>query len=152
MVTITMSAAGAKNAANRLREFMAVDGITLKQTRAYEAIAQVLGYANWNTLQAVLSDKASSEIAENRAAAHMVDARGRVYTVERLAEQAAPRIAIPFDPPKFDKFVGCYQFDPDVSPDEWLIVTRKGDQFLTRCRDKKRPSRLTRKARPSSSQ
>ena len=138
MVTITLSAVGAKNAANRLREFLAADGIKLKQTHAYEALAQALGYANWNTLQALLPS--APDIAANSPAkrldaghaTHMVDARGRAYTVERLAEQAAPRVAIPLDPTKFDKFVGCYQFDPDVSPDEWLIVTRKGDQFLTR--------------------
>ena len=132
MVTITLSAAGAKNAASRLRDFLATGGINLKQTHAYEALAQTLGYANWNTLQALLNETSSPEIAENQAAAHMVDARGRVYTAERLAEQAAPRTAIPFDPEKFDKFVGSYQFSPDVSPDEWLIFTRKEDQLLMR--------------------
>ncbi len=132
MVTITLSAAGAKNAASRLRDFLATDGINLKQTHAYEALDQTLGYANWNTLQALLNGSSSPEGVENRATAHMVDARGRVYTAERLAEQAAPRIAILLDPEKFDKFVGCYQFDPSVSPDEWLIFTRKKDQLLMR--------------------
>lgn len=140
MVTITLSAAGARTAAGRLREFLATDGIYLKQTHAYEALAQALGYANWNTLQALLNGTPPPKIEATSAAkapadshaARMVDARGQVYTVERLAEQAAPRTAIPMDPKNFDKFVGCYQFGPDVSPDQWLIVTRKGDQFLTR--------------------
>ncbi len=139
MVTITLSAVGAKNAAGRLREFLAADGINLKQTHAYEALAQALGYANWNTLQALLNTTASSGITEDAVAKgsgdnhtpHLVDARGRVCTPERLAEQAAPRIAIPFDPKKFDKFVGCYQFDPTISQDEFFIVMRKEDQLLT---------------------
>ena len=145
MVTITLSATGAKNAANRLREFLAADGINLKQTHAYEALAQVFGYTNWNTLQASLNGTPRTEVASRSAAkgaadshGHMVDSRGRAYTVERLAEQAAPRTAIPLDPEKFDKFVGCYQFDPDVSHDEWLIVTRKADQFLMRMSGQKK--------------
>src|ERR1700722_4028773 len=58
MVTITLSAAGTKKAAGRLREFLASVGISLKQTHAYEALAQALGYANWNTLQAQLDSTA----------------------------------------------------------------------------------------------
>lgn len=146
MVTITMSAAGAKSAANRLREFLAADGVTLKQTHAYEALARVLGYANWNTLQALLNGGGHAEPANNAAAKdavggrapHEVDARGQAYTVERLAEQAAPRFAIPFDPEKFDKFVGCYELDPTRVHDEWIIVTRKADQFLVRLSGQKK--------------
>ena len=146
MVTITLSAVGAKKAANRLREFLANDGINLKQTHAYEALAQVFGYANWNTLQASLTGTLHTEAEGNSAAkgspdshtAHTVDARGQVYTVERLAEQAAPRFAIPFDPAKFDKFVGCYELDPSLVHDEWVIVTRKADQFLARLSGQKK--------------
>lgn len=61
MVTITLSTAGAKKAAGRLREFLAADGIRLKQTHAYEALAQTLGYANWNTLQALLNATALAD-------------------------------------------------------------------------------------------
>ena len=61
MVTIHLSAAGAKEAVARLREFLAADGITLKQTHAYEALARTLGYANWNTLHALLSATPSTE-------------------------------------------------------------------------------------------
>lgn len=50
----SLSVTGAKEAVTRLREFLAAGGITLKQTNAYEALAQALGYANWNTLQALL--------------------------------------------------------------------------------------------------
>jgi len=74
MVTITLSAAGARKAANRLREFLAAGGINLKQTHAYEALARTLGYANWNTLQALLNETASpgaaasSTLADQQAA------------------------------------------------------------------------------------
>ena len=67
MVTISLSAAGAKKAAHRLREFLAADGISLKQTHAYEALAQALGYTNWNTLQALLGATALPESAVNPA-------------------------------------------------------------------------------------
>lgn len=50
----SLSTAGAGEAVARLREFLAAGGTTLKQTNAYEALAQALGYANWNTLQALL--------------------------------------------------------------------------------------------------
>ena len=61
MITINLSASGAKEAVVRLREFLAANGISLKQTHAYEALAQTLGYANWNTLQALLNTSAAPE-------------------------------------------------------------------------------------------
>jgi hypothetical protein len=142
MVTITLSTVGAKNAANRLREFLAADGISLKQTRAYEALAQVLGYANWNTLQGLLNTTPSPAIAEysgvkrstNKHAARTAEE----LVIERLVEQAVPRTAIQFDPKKFDKFVGCYQFRRDrhtrahTHPDEFITVMRDGDHFFIR--------------------
>ena len=39
--------------ASRLREFMREGGHEMKQTHAYEAIAKMLGYRNWNTLTTV---------------------------------------------------------------------------------------------------
>src|SRR5215471_2641696 len=90
MVTINLSAAGAKEAAARLREFLAANGVSLKQTHAYEALARTLGYANWNTLQALLSitaapeNEASPEAAKILAAlppkvrAELQDARERM--------------------------------------------------------------------------
>ena len=132
MVTITLSATGAKNAANRLREFLTADGINLKQTRAYEALAQALGYANWNTLHALLNGTPSPGVAEEpdaKSSTHTEAARtAEELVIERLAEQAAPRTAIPFDPKKFDKFVGCYQFRRD----EFLTVMRDGDHSFVR--------------------
>ena len=68
MVTINLSAVGAKEAVARLREFLAADGINLKQTHAYEALARTLGYANWNTLQALLNATPLPESDANRTA------------------------------------------------------------------------------------
>jgi hypothetical protein len=77
MVTITLSAAGAKKAASRLREFLAADGISLKQTHAYEALAQTFGYANWNTLQALLNAAASPESTASPASDEKLTAEQR---------------------------------------------------------------------------
>jgi hypothetical protein len=61
MVTVNLSTTGAKEAAARLREFLAANGVGLKQIDAYEALARTLGYANWNTLEALLSITAMPE-------------------------------------------------------------------------------------------
>lgn len=53
-IVAVLSATQAKEAVGRLRAFLAANGIGLKQTNAYEALACALGYANWNTLQARL--------------------------------------------------------------------------------------------------
>jgi hypothetical protein len=88
MVTINLSAAGAKEAVARLREFLAADGIGLKQTHAYEALARTLGYANWNTLQALLSATPSTE---NEAAGPAATAPADEHTArtEQGSEQGA---------------------------------------------------------------
>jgi hypothetical protein len=147
MVTITLSATGAKNAVSRLREFLAADGINLKQTNAYEALAQTLGYANWNTLQAALSTRASqanaSETkdrpparvslweeswAEDDTPENNAARANKELIAQRIAEHAAPRTAIPFDPKEFDRFVGHYRMSANV----FFTVTRDHDQFLMR--------------------
>jgi Clp amino terminal domain, pathogenicity island component/Glyoxalase superfamily protein len=73
MVTINLSATGAKEAVARRREFLAANGISLKQTHAYEALAQTLGYANWNTLQALLSATPLMESEASPAARALTD-------------------------------------------------------------------------------
>jgi hypothetical protein len=89
MVTINLSAAGAKEAVARLREFLAVDGIGLKQTHAYEALARTLGYANWNTLQALLNTTALSENEVSPAATSPAN-RKMARTDEDLAAEQRP--------------------------------------------------------------
>jgi hypothetical protein len=90
MVTITLSTAGAKKAASRLREFLASVGIGLKQTHAYEALAQALGYANWNTLQAQLD---STAMPKSEASPHATTLTGS------LSSANADRIAKPSTTP-----------------------------------------------------
>jgi beta-lactamase regulating signal transducer with metallopeptidase domain len=45
---------------------------------------------------------------------------------QRLAEQEAPRRAVPFDPGRFDKYVGYYE----LSPTELVTTRRAGRQFF----------------------
>jgi len=87
MVTINLSATGAKEAAARLREFLAADGVGLKQTHAYEALARTLGYANWNTLQALLNAAPLSESEPSPAAATPADTQAERTDEELAAEQ-----------------------------------------------------------------
>lgn len=54
MVAITLTHDSAKEMANRLRQFLAAGGTSIKQTHAYEALAKSLGYRDWNTLVGVL--------------------------------------------------------------------------------------------------
>jgi len=49
-------------------------------------------------------------------------------TAERRAEQALPRNVVPFDPKRFDKYVGYYQ----IGPSTIFTITRDGDHFLSR--------------------
>ena len=90
MVNITLSAAGAKKAAIRLRKFLASAGISLKQTHAYEAFAQTLGYATWNPLQAQLDP---AEIPKSQAIPHATALTGSLFSVpgarQNLANESA---------------------------------------------------------------
>src|SRR5580658_5951368 len=85
MVTITLSAAGTKKAASRLREFLASVGIGLKQTHAYEALAQALGYANWNTLQAQLDSSAMPKSEASPCAPALIEPLPSASNADRMA-------------------------------------------------------------------
>lgn len=54
MVAISLTHENAKEMANRLRQFLAAGGMSIKQTHAYEALAKSLGYRDWNTLLGAL--------------------------------------------------------------------------------------------------
>jgi hypothetical protein len=86
MVTITLSAAGTKKAASRLREFLATVGISLKHTHAYEALAQALGYANWNTLQAQLDSTAMPNSEASRYATAPIESLPSASNADRIAK------------------------------------------------------------------
>lgn len=59
MVAISLSHESVKEMANRLRQFLAVGGTSIKQTHAYEALAKTLGYRDWNTLLGTLDRPAA---------------------------------------------------------------------------------------------
>lgn len=65
MVAISLTLESAKEMANRLRQFLAAGGTSIKQTHAYEALAKSLGYRDWNTLSGALqsTDSASQDVA-----------------------------------------------------------------------------------------
>jgi hypothetical protein len=46
----------------------------------------------------------------------------------KRAEQALPRVAVAFDPPMFDRYVGYYQLGPKAI----FTISRDGDHFLSR--------------------
>lgn len=60
MVAISLTHENAKEMANRLRQFLAAGGTSIKQTHAYEALAKTLGYRDWNTLVGVLESQAGA--------------------------------------------------------------------------------------------
>ncbi len=60
MVAISLTHDSAKEMANRLRQFLAAGGISIKQTHAYEALAKSLGYRDWNTLLGALQASGST--------------------------------------------------------------------------------------------
>lgn len=60
MVAISLTHDSAKEMANRLRQFLAAGGTSIKQTHAYEALAKSLGYRDWNTLLGALQSTGSS--------------------------------------------------------------------------------------------
>jgi hypothetical protein len=68
MVAISLTHENAKEMANRLRQFLAAGGTSIKQTHAYEALAKSLGYRDWNTLLGALQS-APPEVAPKDGAA-----------------------------------------------------------------------------------
>lgn len=65
MVAISLTHENVKEMANRLRQFLAAGGTSIKQTHAYEALAKSLGYRDWNTLSGALqaTGSASQDVA-----------------------------------------------------------------------------------------
>lgn len=60
MVAISLTHETAREMANRLRQFLAAGGTSIKQTHAYEALAKSLGYRDWNTLAGALESTGSA--------------------------------------------------------------------------------------------
>jgi hypothetical protein len=64
MTQVTLSKDTVRAMAERLRDFAAAGGTEFKQTHAYEAVARMLGYRNWNTLQGILDQPGSKQTSE----------------------------------------------------------------------------------------
>lgn len=64
MVDIAVTPTTAKNMAKRLRKFLGAGGFSIQHTHACEAVAQMLGCRNWNTLQSVLDVSADQQPAQ----------------------------------------------------------------------------------------
>jgi hypothetical protein len=75
MVAISLTHANAKEMANRLRQFLAAGGMSIKQTHAYEALAKCLGYRDWNTLVGAL--QSTSPISQETAVEDGIAASGQ---------------------------------------------------------------------------
>ncbi len=60
MVAVSLTHENVKEMANRLRQFLAAGGTSIKQTHAYEAIAKSLGYRDWNTLVGILQSSTAA--------------------------------------------------------------------------------------------
>lgn len=54
MVDVSVTTKTAKDMAKRLRKFLEAGGFEIQHTHACEAVAQMLGYRNWNTLHGTL--------------------------------------------------------------------------------------------------
>lgn len=78
MVAISLTHDSAREMANRLRQFLAAGGISIKQTHAYEALAKSLGYRDWNTLLGAL--QASGSTSQDVTAEHGATASGTLPT------------------------------------------------------------------------
>lgn len=63
MVDVAVTIDSAKDMAKRLRKFLEAGGLDIQHTYACEAVAQMLGYRNWNTLHGVLGSAHSTPAA-----------------------------------------------------------------------------------------
>jgi hypothetical protein len=77
MVAISLTHDSAKEMANRLRQFLAAGGMSIKQTHAYEALARSFGYRDWNTLVGALQSTGSASRDTVEAVAGDATANGR---------------------------------------------------------------------------
>lgn len=80
MVDVLVTIDSAKDMAKRLRKFLEAGGFEIQHTHACEAVAQMLGYRNWNTLHGVLgladcSQASSTETAKGLGPAPATDLR-----------------------------------------------------------------------------
>lgn len=112
----------AKSMAQTLREALGSKAITISHGESLELVSKMLGFADWNTLSAKLQgERRGVQAADGPAAS--VDERAA-----KLAEQAAQRVAISFDPRRFDKFVGYYEQRSGI----FFKIYRENGRFFSR--------------------
>lgn len=100
----------AKSMAQTLRGALGSKAITISHGESLELVSRMLGFADWNTLSAKLQGEREPSRNGNTAGPEVpVGERST-----KLAEQAVPRIAIPFDPRRFDEFAGYYEQHPGI--------------------------------------
>lgn len=114
----------AKAMAQALREALAIKNLTVSHSESLELVSKMLGLPDWNTLSARIQGE------RNGAALRQSNADGLGSSTDersrKLAEQAAPRTAVPLASQHFDKFVGYYQQDPGTL----FKIYRDGEKFF----------------------
>ncbi|MFE0017706.1 glyoxalase superfamily protein [Mesorhizobium sp. NPDC059054] len=100
----------AKSMAQTLRGALGSKAIAISHGESLELVSKMLGFSDWNTLSAKLQGEREPSRNGNTTEPEVpVDERGR-----KLAEQAVPRVAVPFDPRRFDEFAGYYEQHPGI--------------------------------------
>lgn len=114
----------AKAMAQSLREALAAKTISITHSESLELVSRMLGAPDWNTLSALIKDNQPQPVAVTSVEEEQAtpDDRARL-----LAEQQAPRNTVPFDPRRFDKYVGHYQ----MGPTSMVTVTREVGRFYS---------------------
>jgi Glyoxalase superfamily protein len=88
MVAISLTHDNAKDMANRLRQFLAAGGISIKQTHAYEALAKSLGYRDWNTLVGALQSQEPAVEVGAKASGQSANLPATLLLIDRHAMAA----------------------------------------------------------------
>jgi len=115
----------AKIMAQNLRESLAAKDLVVSHSESLELVSKMLGLPDWNTLSAkIQGGRDGAALPQNNAESlrDSTDERSR-----KLAEQAAPRTAVPFASQRFDKFVGYYQLKPGTL----FRIYREGERFFS---------------------
>ncbi|WP_054308677.1 glyoxalase superfamily protein [Mesorhizobium sp. 1M-11] len=113
----------AKSMAQTLRGALGSKAIAISHGESLELVSKMFGFADWNTLSAKLQGEREPSRNGNITEPEVpVDERGR-----KLAEQAVPRVAIPFDPRRFDEFAGYYEQHPGIL----FKIYREGGRYLS---------------------
>jgi len=118
----------AKEISKTLQQLLAHKGIFLKRGECLEITAKSLGFNDWNTLSAKISEASNFTnrllSSQNQARVDEVSKSGAGLS---KIEEGKARVAIPFANDEFEKFVGFYSMD-GLLP---IKVYRKGDQFYS---------------------